>query len=263
MSGGGYQPVYRSILDSSIARDHVVRHCFEDLLKLADFKTGVVDMTHSAIARRTNVPEEMVRHAIAELEQPDPESRNRTAEGRRIVRLDESRPWGWRIVNYLQYRHEVVLEGKRRRQAAYRERHKGKKPVTEGASRSDAKRRARKTDNSVARVTEGRIKNEELRMKKVNTKPPSRSTAKDGARALFERLREEAGGDEFFEQFMEDEKTRIARELMAERPAVFENVSAEDVLQLWNGGTLRGTNHDRRALLLWARDPDSFMEGAG
>jgi uncharacterized protein YdaU (DUF1376 family) len=92
--------------------------------------------------------------------------------------------------------------------------------------------------------------------------PPSRSSAEDGAAAsLFERLRKEAGGEDFFEEFMAEEKYRIARELMQERPAVFEKISIEDLATLWQGGTLRGTKHDRKALLLWARDPEGFHVG--
>jgi hypothetical protein len=138
----GYQPVYRSILDSTIARDHVARHVLEDLLKLADYRTGIVDMTIDAIARRTNVPEELVRHGIEELEKPDPDSRCKLEGGRRIVRLDPERAWGWRVVTYLDHQEEIKREGNRRRQADYKDRKRGgkrglpgrpKKPVTEGA----------------------------------------------------------------------------------------------------------------------------------
>lgn len=266
----GYQPVYRSILDSTIARDYVVRHVYEDLLKLADYRTAVVDMTIDAIARRTNAPEEMVRHGIEELEKPDPESRCKLEGGRRIVRLDPERPWGWRIVTYALHQEEVKRDGNRRRQADYRERKtdgikrppgRPRKPVTEGALPSVTKRRRARREKP---VTEGRIKKEERRIKneEIGAGPPSRSSAEDGAAAsLFERLRKEAGGEDFFEEFMTEEKYRIARELMQERPAVFEKISIEDLATLWNGGTLRGTKHDRRAMLLWARDPDGFHMG--
>ena len=115
-----YQPIFRSILESSIAKDYMVRHVFEDLLKLAVWLTGEVEMTHDAVARKTGIPEEMVRAAIAKLEEPDPESRNRAHEGRRLVRLDAGRSWGWLIVNFAFYREQVRLDGKKRRQAKYR-----------------------------------------------------------------------------------------------------------------------------------------------
>jgi hypothetical protein len=98
-----FAKVFTQILDSSLAEDYQTRHVFEDLLKLCDIN-GVVDMTHEAIARRTNVPLKIVQRGIAELEKSDPRSRNPDNDGRRIVRLDKHRDWGWKIVNYAKYR---------------------------------------------------------------------------------------------------------------------------------------------------------------
>ena len=107
-----FAKVFAQIFDSSIADNWQVRHVFEDLLKLADIN-GVVDMTHEAIARRTNVPLDVVTKAIQDLEQPDPKSRSKAEEGRRIVHLDKHRNWGWVIVNYQQYR-QIASEEQRR-----------------------------------------------------------------------------------------------------------------------------------------------------
>ena len=107
-----YAKIYEQIFDSSIAENYQVRHVFEDLLKLAD-KDGTVNRTHEAIARRTNVPLEIVRMAIAELEKPDPRSQSKEADGRRIVRLEEDRDWGWRIVNHGYYRSLKTEEDRR------------------------------------------------------------------------------------------------------------------------------------------------------
>lgn len=98
-----YAKIYEQIFDSSLAENYQVRHVFEDLLKLAD-QEGVVDRTHEAISRRTNVPLEIVRMAIAELEKPDGRSKSKAHEGRRIIRLEEHRDWGWKIVNHGYYR---------------------------------------------------------------------------------------------------------------------------------------------------------------
>lgn len=95
--------VFTSILDSTLAEDYLTRHVFEDLLKLAD-RDGNVDMTASAIARRTAVPIEIVTKAIEKLCQPDSESRSIDEDGRRLIPLDSHRSWGWQIVNYLNYR---------------------------------------------------------------------------------------------------------------------------------------------------------------
>ena len=76
---------------------------FQQLLILAD-KYGTVDMTPEAIARRTTVPLEIIRKGLEALEKPDPHSRTPDEEGRRIVPLSDSRPWGWKIVNHAHYR---------------------------------------------------------------------------------------------------------------------------------------------------------------
>ena len=96
-----YARVFLKVLDSSIANNFKVRHVFEDFLKLAD--DGVVDMTRDAIARRLNIPEAELNEAIAVLEGPDPKSRNPDHDGRRLMRLDEHRDWGWVIVNWGEY----------------------------------------------------------------------------------------------------------------------------------------------------------------
>jgi len=98
-----FAKIFTQIFDSSIAENYEVRHVFEDLLKLADID-GVVDMTVEAIARRTNVPLEKVRHGIEELMKPDEQSRTKLHEGRRLVPLDSGREWGWIVVNYEHYR---------------------------------------------------------------------------------------------------------------------------------------------------------------
>lgn len=98
-----YVKLFEQILDSSIAENYKVRLVFEDMLLLAD-KHGILDMTHEGFARRTNVPLRIVKAAIVELEKPDSKSRRKEQGGRRIVRLDEHRAWGWHLVNFEYYR---------------------------------------------------------------------------------------------------------------------------------------------------------------
>jgi len=98
-----FAKIFAQIFDSSIAGDYLVRHVFMDLLVLAD-RDGVVDMTLDAISRRTNIPQEIIHHAITELMKPDKDSRSPEEAGRRIVPLDSHRDWGWQIVNFDHYR---------------------------------------------------------------------------------------------------------------------------------------------------------------
>jgi len=73
-----------------------------DLLVLAD-KTGMVDMTPEAIARRTNCPIGKLMSALSALSAPDPRSKSKEDGGRRIVLVDPDRGWGWHIVNFEHY----------------------------------------------------------------------------------------------------------------------------------------------------------------
>jgi hypothetical protein len=50
------------------------------------------------------LPLDVVEKGLAVLEQPDRRSRRAIEHGRRIVRIDSHRDWGWRIVNYGHYR---------------------------------------------------------------------------------------------------------------------------------------------------------------
>lgn len=112
-----YAKIFSQIFDSSICEDYLARHVFMDLLVLAN-RYGHVDMTPFAISRRTNVPIELVLAALLKLSAPDENSRTPDESGRRIVLLDDHRDWGWRIVNYEQYRDIRDEEG---RKAYFRE----------------------------------------------------------------------------------------------------------------------------------------------
>jgi len=98
-----YARVFVQILDSSISEDFTCRHVFEDLLKLCDYRSGVVDVTREALSRRLNIPLEILEKAINKLESPDSKSRDQDFGGRRIIRLDDHRNWGWRIANWEKY----------------------------------------------------------------------------------------------------------------------------------------------------------------
>lgn len=65
---------------------------------------GIDDRHPKAIAGDVGLSHERVRRALTKLEQVDRESRSADEDGRRIVRLDQHRDWGWRIVNYAKYR---------------------------------------------------------------------------------------------------------------------------------------------------------------
>ena len=123
MSQNFYAKIFQRIFDSSLADDYRVRHLFMDLLLLADSE-GRIDMTVTAIARRTGIPSEEIQRFIDLLSQPDPESTSTAEGGRRLVPLERKRRWGWRIVNYTKYREitasEMMRMGDAERKRLYR-----------------------------------------------------------------------------------------------------------------------------------------------
>lgn len=132
-----FAKVFSQIFDSSIAEDYNCRRMFMDLLVLSD-SDGVVDMTPEAISRRTNVPMEQVVKYIAELCAPDPASRSKVHEGRRLISLTEDRDWGWRIVNFHHYR---KIRDEEARRSYFR----------------DAKRKQRKKQNKESKTSGGQV----------------------------------------------------------------------------------------------------------
>jgi hypothetical protein len=71
-------------------------------------KNGHIDLTYQAISALTGWPIDLLKQAIAELTEPDPDSRHPGEDGRRLVLLDpENRQWGWRVVNHGPYREKA------------------------------------------------------------------------------------------------------------------------------------------------------------
>lgn len=97
-----YGKTFASLWDGTLGESWPAWSTFVFMFANCD-RDGVLEMTASAIARRSSIPLETVQSAIALLESPDPHSRSPECEGRRIVPLDD-RGWGWRIVNYPLYR---------------------------------------------------------------------------------------------------------------------------------------------------------------
>lgn len=132
-----YGKLFASMYDGSLATEGPWEALvtFQQMLILAD-QEGFVDMTASAISRRTIIPIEIIQKGIAELEKPDPQSRDPANGGRRIERISDTRDWGWQILNYAKYRQIRSSEERREYMRAYmadkreREREAAGKPPT-------------------------------------------------------------------------------------------------------------------------------------
>ena len=121
-----FAKVFEQILDSSLAEEYQTRHIFMDLLVLAN-RFGEVDMTAEAIARRTNVPLQIIQDAICKLCKPDVNSRSTAHAGRRLIPLAAGRKWGWKIVNFMAYHNLRDEEARRDYMRIYMQKRRAKK----------------------------------------------------------------------------------------------------------------------------------------
>lgn len=109
-----YGKLFASMYEGTLYGQWQAIITLQQLVVLAD-EMGVVDMTPPAIAARTSIPLEIIEVGLTTLQNPDPYSRSPGEEGRRLVLIDDSRPWGWRIVNYRYYRDLANRDDKRRK----------------------------------------------------------------------------------------------------------------------------------------------------
>lgn len=120
--------------DGTLADDWRALITFQQMIVLCD-ADGTIDMTPSAISRRTGIPIEHIKAGIEILQNPDPYSRTPEEEGRRIRLLDDNKPWGWYIVNHSKYKAlqdaDAVREQNRLRKKRQREREKESRTVTD------------------------------------------------------------------------------------------------------------------------------------
>lgn len=119
-----YQGTLRGCSNEILVFTNLLAHCDS---------AGMVDKHFRAISEETGLGIDAVRASIEILESPDPESRSPELNGARIVRMDEHRAWGWRVVNYGKYR-AIRNEEDRREQnrlAQQRFREKSKPSVSD------------------------------------------------------------------------------------------------------------------------------------
>lgn len=128
-----HTPVFRSLWEGSMVGRADPQLVFLFLLGHAD-PDDRVDIHPSAIAALTGIPIERVIEALRYLEEPDEMSRRADHDGRRIIRLDEHRSWGWTIVNRSFYKNLHSEERRRRqnRDAKQRERQRTSSSVSDG-----------------------------------------------------------------------------------------------------------------------------------
>jgi hypothetical protein len=104
----GWTGIHSSMLNSSIWQEpHTTFRVWITLLLMSD-ANGIVDASVPGLARQANVTIEEAEAALKSFMSPDPYSRTKDYEGRRIEEVDG----GWKILNYLKHRNKLSY-GKR------------------------------------------------------------------------------------------------------------------------------------------------------
>jgi hypothetical protein len=86
---------------------------FQQMIVLAD-KEGFIEITPPALSARTGIPLEIIQKGIEILESDDPYSRTEGENGKRLKRIRDDRPWGWKIINYEKYTKMASQEDRRK-----------------------------------------------------------------------------------------------------------------------------------------------------
>ena len=127
-----YGKVFSSIYEGTLHGQWEAIVVMQQLIVLCD-QNGVIDMTPPAIAARTSIPINIIEKGLKVLAETDPYSRTPGHDGKRIVLLDEHRPWGWMLVNHAQYRAKTA-EHDLRSNAAERKRRQRKREKEQGVT---------------------------------------------------------------------------------------------------------------------------------
>lgn len=177
-----YQGTLRGCSDEILVFTNLLAHCDA---------AGVVDKHWRAICEETGLPRDRVEKAISNLEAADPESRSPEQEGRRIVKLDEHRAWGWQVVNYTKYRDIKDAETRREQNRIAQEKWRNKNKQRKQESAASAQ---------VEGEGEGKVEEEKtlsgkpdpMRVKRVKAADPEQDARTASAVKIIEFLNDKA-----------------------------------------------------------------------
>ncbi len=124
-----YVKLFGSILDSTIWKAKAPIRCvWITMLAMAD-RDGVVEAALPGLADRAKVPLGTAEKAVSLFMSPDPHSKTKDHEGRRIAEV----PGGWRLLNFEAYRERQSVEDRKsknaERQRRFRERQGARSPA--------------------------------------------------------------------------------------------------------------------------------------
>lgn len=125
----GYTPLFGSLTRGTLCGKWPDIGLWPVILSLANWR-GEIDATPQYISTVTGLALEEVVACLKRFCAPDPSSRSQECGGAKLVLLDPSRDWGWRVVNMQRYRdrasgRDQVADGRNAEKVRrYRERHR-------------------------------------------------------------------------------------------------------------------------------------------
>jgi hypothetical protein len=118
----GYTKLFSSILASTIwEEDKDTRIVWITLLAMAN-RRGIAEGSVPGLATFARLSVDETRKALIKLSSPDPDSRSKEEDGRRIITVDG----GWFIVNHKKYRDKLNEDERREYQASWQAQHRQK-----------------------------------------------------------------------------------------------------------------------------------------
>lgn len=133
MSSLSFTKLFSSITDSSVWQESSdVRIVWVTLMAMSD-PLGRVHAAIPGLARRANVSREATEQALTVFLSPDPDSRSKDHDGRRIEEIQG----GWRLLNYATYREMRDEEARKEKNRIYQERFRSKTESKESKILSD------------------------------------------------------------------------------------------------------------------------------
>jgi hypothetical protein len=102
----GYTPLYDSMLTGTLYGRWPHTGIWACLLSRAS-REGVIDEVPASLAAAIGVPVDLLMQCIDDFMKPDPGSRTKDHEGRRLELLDPNRDWGWVVLNHGKYREKA------------------------------------------------------------------------------------------------------------------------------------------------------------
>lgn len=115
-----WNPLHDSLLSSSILSEGPDVVAVWAIFIASANRYGVSDVTIPFVASMLRISDERAEEAFRVLSSPDPKSRNKASQGRRIMPEGD----GWFVVSHAKYREKASKESAARRQAEYRDRKK-------------------------------------------------------------------------------------------------------------------------------------------